>query len=323
MKYTFYFYDGTPTKERRPAAFPGEGVEVDEIDFSSDVDAALYAVDVVASNNDDIDVLDVINSKSAAFDYLDSVDMSSGDWACLAIKNANEFIYGDAELVDMFFENPDNTYDEGFANEWLSKNPNGYYNSETDKGADLAEAYNGKIIYAAEYYHPKLYKWIRLCEKPTCEEAEKYLNTPIIGNPKTRIAKYEKSGVRKVNYTELPLDEAITEEWNKEWDDLGIAIEKRARAKHINVDFINSDALVMESFKLTFEIINGDWKHDHWLFDDLAEKYINDTDKYRFWKVDTQQTEESDTDTYSAYHIVYVIPKDKQKLFNQMSTLFR
>ena len=323
MKYTFYFYNGIPTKEDRDVKFAGEGVEVDEIDFSSDTDAALYALDVVASNNNDEDVIDVSTSKSDCFDYLDSINISSGEYACLAIQNSDEFIYGDSELVDMFFENSDNKYDEGFASEWLEDNPDGYYNSEIDKGSDISEAANPKIIYAAEYYHPTLDKWVRLCEKPTYEEAEKYLNTPVIGNPEKRIAKYEKSGVRKLKYKELPLDEALNEEWNKEWDNLGIDIEKAARSESISVDFINSDALVMECFKLTFEITQGDWKHDHWAFDNFVEEYLDNHEKYAFWKVETTQTESSDDDSYSAYHDVYVIPKEKREFLTQMSKLFK
>lgn len=323
MKYTFYFYNGEPTKQDRFSEFAGEGVEIDEIDFSSDLDAALYALDVVASNNDDDSILTSIGTKDGAFDYLDSVDMNAGDYSCLAIEGDGEFIYGDAELVDMFFENSDNRYDEGFADEWLADNPNGYYNSETDKGVELSEAYNSKIIYAAEYYHPKLFKWIRLCEKPTYEEAEKYLSTPILGDPEKRVAKYEKSGARKITYKEIPLDESLNEAFNKEWNELGIAVERAARKESINVDFINSDALVMGSFKLTFEITDGDWKHDHWAFDEFVEDYINKTDMYKFWKVDVREIDKSLDDTYSAYHIVYVIPKDKEQTLTQMSTLFR
>lgn len=322
MKYIFYIYNGEPTRECRPVSFAGEGIEIEDIDFSSDTDAALYALDIIASNNGDEEIIDVLNTRDEAFEYLDSIDISNGDWACLAIENPDGFIYGDSDLVDIFFQNADNEYDEGLAEEWLSKNPNGYYNSNSDKGVELSEAYDKKIIYAAEYYHPKLYKWIRLCEKPTYEEAAKYLNTPIIDNPKTRVAKYEKSGVRKINYKELPLDETLNEEWNKEWDNLGVDLEKTARKDHINVDFINSDSLVMGSFKLTFAINRGDWKHDHLAFDDIAEEFINNTGKYAFWKVDTIQTEYSDSDNYSADHIVYVVPKDKEALLLDMKKLF-
>ena len=62
MKYTFYFYNGIPTKEDRDVKFAGEGVEVDEIDFSSDTDAALYALDVVASNKVPLIIVDGKNN---------------------------------------------------------------------------------------------------------------------------------------------------------------------------------------------------------------------------------------------------------------------
>ena len=59
------------------------------------------------------------------------------------------------------------------------------------------------VVYRAEYYEPKIDKWVSIGEKTSEEEANKLLDTPIAGNPKMRVQKYEKSGVRKVKYKEL------------------------------------------------------------------------------------------------------------------------
>ena len=59
-----------------------------------------------------------------------------------------------------------------------------------------------RIVYCAEYYEPKLDKWIRLHERLDFNEKELqyHANFPIIGNPVTRIAMYEKIGTKKFHY---------------------------------------------------------------------------------------------------------------------------
>lgn len=115
---------------------------------------------------------------------------------------------------------------------------------------------------------------------------------------------------------------AIKEEWNTEWDNIGIEIEKAARAQHIGVDFINTDSSVMGAFTATFEINRGDWKHDHWAFDEVVKEYLANNEKYALWKIDTNQIGSSDDDSYNAEHIAFIVPKDKMELLNSMRGLF-
>lgn len=120
----------------------------------------------------------------------------------------------------------------------------------------------------------------------------------------------------------LSESKVIKEEWNREWDNIGIEIEKAARAQHIGVDFINTDSSVMGAFTATFEINRGDWKHDHWAFDEVVKEYLADNEKYALWKIDTNQIGSSDDDSYSAEHIAFIVPKDKMELLNSMKGLF-
>ena len=117
-------------------------------------------------------------------------------------------------------------------------------------------------------------------------------------------------------------NESLQEEWNREWDNIGIEIEKAARKEHIWVDFINTDSSVMGAFTATFEINNGDWKHDHLAFDEVVKEYFANNEKYALWKIDTNQTDSSDDDSYSAEHIAFIVPKDKMELLNSMKSLF-
>ena len=59
------------------------------------------------------------------------------------------------------------------------------------------------IGYRCEYFEEKIDRWICLIETTDLEEAKSLLNLPIFGNPVTRVAKYEKTGVRKIKYKVL------------------------------------------------------------------------------------------------------------------------
>lgn len=55
------------------------------------------------------------------------------------------------------------------------------------------------IIFKTEYYEPKLDKWIAFWSGSQ-DECIKKLDYPIVGDVPQRVAKYEKSGVRKIKY---------------------------------------------------------------------------------------------------------------------------
>ena len=55
------------------------------------------------------------------------------------------------------------------------------------------------IIFKTEYYEPKLDKWVSFWSG-TLDECMNKLGYPIVGDVPQRVAKYEKSGVRKIKY---------------------------------------------------------------------------------------------------------------------------
>ena len=56
------------------------------------------------------------------------------------------------------------------------------------------------MVYKCEYYESKIGGWVEYYSSIDIESAKKELNSYITGNPKKRLAKYEKSGVRKIKY---------------------------------------------------------------------------------------------------------------------------
>lgn len=61
------------------------------------------------------------------------------------------------------------------------------------------------IIFKTEYYEPKLDKWVSFWSG-TLDECMNKLGYPIIGDVPQRVAKYEKSGVRKIKYKLLSIN---------------------------------------------------------------------------------------------------------------------
>lgn len=59
---------------------------------------------------------------------------------------------------------------------------------------------NKKIIYRCEYFDTRFGTWICMVETLDVDKAKSFLNTPMYGDPSTRLVKYEKSGVRKIKY---------------------------------------------------------------------------------------------------------------------------
>ena len=56
------------------------------------------------------------------------------------------------------------------------------------------------IGYRCEYFEEKIDRWVCLIETKDLDEAKSLINQPIFGDPIVRVAKYEKSGVRKIKY---------------------------------------------------------------------------------------------------------------------------
>ena len=60
---------------------------------------------------------------------------------------------------------------------------------------------NVTTVYRTEYYDNRLYSWVAFHEGTNLERARACLSTPVIGDPRKRVAEYQKSGVRKVKYS--------------------------------------------------------------------------------------------------------------------------
>lgn len=73
---------------------------------------------------------------------------------------------------------------------------------------------------------------------------------------------------------------------------------------------------IQNFLKLTYHIYHGDWKHDHLFSEKLVEEFAGSKN----WKIINmwEDAEESDDDTYSAYHCyVFSIPEDKLGFFKE------
>lgn len=71
------------------------------------------------------------------------------------------------------------------------------------------------IIFKTEYYEPKLDKWVSFWSG-TLDECMNKLGYPIIGDVPQRVAKYEKSGIRKIKYKLLEVIKQLSSDEVKE-----------------------------------------------------------------------------------------------------------
>lgn len=71
------------------------------------------------------------------------------------------------------------------------------------------------IIFKTEYYEPKLDKWIAFWSGSQ-DECMNKLGYPIIGDVPQRVAKYEKSGIRKIKYKLLEVIKQLSSDEVKE-----------------------------------------------------------------------------------------------------------
>lgn len=71
------------------------------------------------------------------------------------------------------------------------------------------------IIFKTEYYEPKLDKWVSFWSGSQ-DECIKKLGYPIVGDVPQRVAKYEKSGVRKIKYKLLEVIKQLSSDEVKE-----------------------------------------------------------------------------------------------------------
>ena len=107
------------------------------------------------------------------------------------------------DIVDAFLDDDMNAFRNAVkaaAEKEIEKNPL----NETK----LKEAAT-KTVYRAEYYEPKLGKWISYYENSDVEKVKSNKDAPIIGNPKIRVAEYTVSGVRKPSYKFVKLVESV------------------------------------------------------------------------------------------------------------------
>ena len=74
--------------------------------------------------------------------------------------------------------------------------------------------------------------------------------------------------------------------------------------------------------KISIEV-EGDWKHDHWLFKDLVNDWVAENG-INLFKIDYQEIGESDSDYYTAQYDIFIAPnEDTVSTLNNMSKLFR
>lgn len=93
--------------------------------------------------------------------------------------------------------------------------------------------------------------------------------------------------------------------------------------KFYNFDLVDySGDYPMGISKISIEV-EGDWKHDHWLFKDLVNDWVAENG-INLFKIDYQEIGESDSDYYTAQYDIFVAPnEDTVSTLNNMSKLFR
>ena len=113
------------------------------------------------------------------------------------------------ELAEAHTDFTGKTYKEAFKyvlNNWdnfyFEDDYEAFCEDELDDDIDemLTEA-SEKTIYRAEYFEPKVGNWIQYYSGNDINKVKQYIDTPIIGNPKRRVAEYKVTGVRKPKYT--------------------------------------------------------------------------------------------------------------------------
>ena len=100
------------------------------------------------------------------------------------------------------------------------------------------------------------------------------------------------------------------------------SIEKFLNQKgYSSYDVYGYDSYPMGTSKIDFKI-DGDWKHDHWYFDELIHDWADENGRNIF-KIDTQVIEDTGSDWYPAIHSVYVTKdNDSYDMLNSMRGLF-
>lgn len=93
--------------------------------------------------------------------------------------------------------------------------------------------------------------------------------------------------------------------------------------KFYNFDLVDySGGYPMGISKISIEV-EGDWKHDHWLFKDLVNDWVAENG-INLFKIDYQEIGESDSDYYTAQYDIFIAPnEDTVSTLNNMSKLFR
>ena len=93
--------------------------------------------------------------------------------------------------------------------------------------------------------------------------------------------------------------------------------------KFYNFDLVDySGGYPMGVSKISIEV-EGDWKHDHWLFKDLVNDWVAENG-INLFKIDYQEIGESESDYYTAQYDIFIAPnEDTVSTLNNMSKLFR
>ena len=81
------------------------------------------------------------------------------------------------------------------------------------------------------------------------------------------------------------------------------------------------DSYPMGTSKIDFKI-DGDWKHDHWYFNELIQNWADENGR-KIFKIDEEVIEDTGSDWYPAIHSVYVTKdNDSYDMLNSMRGLF-
>lgn len=122
-----------------------------------------------------------------------------------------------------------------------------------------------------------------------------------------------------------PLEESLKENKLNESDRDDLRNDANSLSDYLSKNKLYCDLEDYDTGPLGIKIITfrveGDWKHDHWYFNDLVKKWARENGREIF-KIDENVVEEDGSDYYTADHEVYITDKETSDRLNSMRVLF-
>lgn len=121
------------------------------------------------------------------------------------------------------------------------------------------------------------------------------------------------------------IDESLKENKLNESDEEDLRKDANSLSDYLSKNKLYCDLEDYEMYPMGVKVVTfrveGDWKHDHWYFEDLVRDWAKENGKEIF-KMDEHTVEEDGSDYYTADHKVYITDKETSDRLNSMRGLF-